>query len=122
MKILIADDDRVLQQVLLQATASFGHEAMLSCDGEVALTVLDTFNDIDLIITDVQMPEMDGREFIARVRKHQKYADIPIIVISGEVDQSAVDDLIDPHNMCFISKPLDVSKLEESLQKLKPEV
>ena len=78
--ILIIDDDVTVQDVLFEMVTIEGYHAIVAQNGLIALKLLES-NEVDVIITDIVMPEKEGLETILYIRKH--YPDIPIIAISG---------------------------------------
>jgi two-component system capsular synthesis sensor histidine kinase RcsC len=84
-RILVVDDeemDRVLEQAILE---SAGHELLFASDGATALAICEK-EDIELIITDLVMPDFNGLRFIKELRESNHF--IPLIAVSGwAVDQ-----------------------------------
>lgn len=81
MKILVVDDKQPLSELVAQFLGQ-SHEVTTMDNGLAAMTWLQSGNIPDLIITDLEMPEMDGFEFIKRVKESGLFSDIPIIVLS----------------------------------------
>lgn len=79
-KILIIDDEKVVRETLKLIVAGAGHAAHCTNDGREGMKALAEI-DPDLVITDILMPEQEGIETIAEVRKY--HPDLPIIAISG---------------------------------------
>lgn len=77
--ILIIDDDENLRTVLRHVLEGEGHVVSVACDGREALRIFG--NSINLVITDMLMPEMDGLETIGALKK--RAAGLPIIGMSG---------------------------------------
>jgi CheY-like chemotaxis protein len=83
LRILVVEDDPNHRKLARQVLEDCGHVVTDADDGEEALAHLDT-RDYDLVVLDMRLPGMDGREFIRRVRHSgREYADIPIIVMTG---------------------------------------
>lgn len=78
--ILVIDDDEIVNGLLLQMLSEAGYETYGVNDGSCGLKMLDTLP-IDLVVTDIVMPEKEGLETIRAIRKDNK--NIPIIAISG---------------------------------------
>ena len=79
--ILIADDSPTIRKFVSFSLNSNGFEVLAACDGMEAIELLPTAS-IDLIITDLNMPNMDGFELIKTVRGDESNKDIPIIILS----------------------------------------
>jgi len=89
--ILVVDDSASLRQVVGIALKSAGYDVIEACDGKDALTKLNG-QKIHLIISDVNMPNMDGITFVAEAKKKPDYKFTPIIMLtteSGEGKKSA---------------------------------
>lgn len=81
--ILVVDDSittRTLEKNIMEAA---GYEVKLATDGEEALALLVTEGLPDLIVSDVNMPRLDGFELTSRVRQDKRYADIPVILVTS---------------------------------------
>ena len=88
MRILAVEDEPEYLEMLREVMKSLGHTIILAGGGEEALTILDR-QPVDVIISDVSMPGMDGLEFHGRVRSREAHRNTPFIFLTG------VDDLTD---------------------------
>lgn len=80
-KILVVDDE---PQLLVDALPLYGFEVIAACDGIEGIAKLnDNMNNIDLVILDVNMPRMNGWEFLKTVRSNEKFEQIPILMLTG---------------------------------------
>ena len=83
--VLIVDDSELVLKIISNKLKKAGYDILQALDGKQALKLLDG-NSIDLLITDLNMPEMDGVELINAVRTNPYYQFIPIILfLSDEV-------------------------------------
>ena len=73
MKILVADDDKEIVELLSIYIHNEGYEVVKAYDGKEALSKLHTTPDIDLLILDIMMPIMDGMEVVKELRKNRKF-------------------------------------------------
>ena len=74
------------------------------------LTKKDKYNDMptpDLILLDLNLPKMDGRELIERIKENEKLKSIPVIVLSTSNDQEDVNKLYQLQANCYLTKPVD---------------
>ncbi|MCK4924022.1 MAG: response regulator [Spirochaetes bacterium] len=78
--ILIADDDRTIAHLIKEIIERRGATALVAYDGEQAFKIFNNFK-VDLIITDLKMPNVDGMSLIRMIRESN--TDIPIIIITG---------------------------------------
>ena len=84
-KILVVDDSPTLVKFVSYSLKSSGYEVVGACDGMDALEKVSNLeSDIDLVITDLNMPNIDGYELIATLRQNDKFAEVPIIILSSE--------------------------------------
>ena len=74
MKILIADDDKEIVELLSIYVHNEGYEAVKAYDGKEALSKIRTIPDIELLILDIMMPEMDGMQVVKELRKESQIA------------------------------------------------
>lgn len=81
--ILIVDDSASLRQVVTMALKSAGYGVIEACDGKDALAKL-TGERVHLIISDVNMPNMDGITFLKEVKKNPQYRFTPVIMLTTE--------------------------------------
>lgn len=81
--ILIIDDEPIMRKLLEQILRS-KHEVIAMENGKEALEWMYAGNIPDLVVADLRMPEIDGFEYIRRVRESGYFSDLPLIVLSGE--------------------------------------
>ena len=81
--IMVVDDSASLRQVVSIALKSAGYDVVEACDGKEALTKLGG-QKVHLIISDVNMPVMDGIELVKQVKQHPQYRFTPIIMLTTE--------------------------------------
>ncbi len=85
--ILVVDDSASLRQVVGMALKGAGYDVVEGCDGKDALTKLDG-RKLHLIISDVNMPNMDGISFVKAVKQLPNYKFTPIIMLTTESQES----------------------------------
>lgn len=104
--ILAIDDSPTIRKFLTLALSSKGFRVVSAVDGMQALEIIgkDTF---DLIITDLNMPNVDGFELIQTLRSEVPYKDIPIIVLSSISSQEDIDRSISLGASSYILKPFN---------------
>jgi len=81
--ILVIDDSKTIRNLLSYILRSRGYEVERAPDGLVALEMIFT-GSFDLVITDINMPRMDGLKLIRSIREEQSYRFLPIIVLTTE--------------------------------------
>lgn len=81
-KILIVDDDATVR-LYIESLLVENHDVVLKEDGQEAINWLNEGNQVDLILLDMEMPNVNGRVFIRKVKYSFTHKDVPIIVISS---------------------------------------
>src|SRR3546814_19809302 len=94
-----------------RALSMQGYKVLTATDGEEALEVLARGESIDLMISDVVMPNMDGPTMVRRARK--SYPDLPVLFVSGYAEEQ-LRKSIDIDNVSFLPKPFSVTQLAEA--------
>lgn len=114
-KILIADDEQLIRKLIGDCLKKSGHEVLEAENGEVALRLFETDNDIALALLDIMMPEIDGWEVCRRIREK---SDLPIILVSARAQdfdqimgfESGADD--------YVTKPFSLAVLSRRVETL----
>ena len=105
--VLLVEDDPVTRKQAKRLLMKEGYEVTEAVDGEHALKRLDAKKDFALIVTDLNMPRMDGRGVIAKVRGDSATASLPIIVLTASTDPEMEIELMDEGADDYIRKPID---------------
>jgi HD-like signal output (HDOD) protein/ActR/RegA family two-component response regulator len=115
-RILFVEDDSLMRQLytLMLSHESGQWETTMAPDGQTALTLL-TESVFDVVVSDMQMPGMDGIELLTEVRK--LYPQITRIIVSGLSDQAAAASSLNCTHL-FISKPFDLKTLTSALNRI----
>ncbi|MBD3267894.1 response regulator [bacterium] len=118
MKILIVDDSRTvhgfIEKTLEMAGIEFD-ELQHAYNGRDGLNMLEQ-HPIDLIFSDIHMPEMDGIEMIERIKQNPSYSSIPIIMISTEGSRVRIDRLNEMGISAFLRKPFTPEQLNHLVE------
>ena len=106
-RVLVVDDESQITRVLRHSLTAHRYDVRTAADG---LSALDTFRDWhpDLIITDLQMPEMNGIELCREIRKTSK---LPIIVLSVKGEERTKVDALDAGADDYVLKPFGIDEL-----------
>lgn len=87
-RVLLVDDDALVCRMLADAFSRRGFAAIVEPDGRAGLRrIADELLEIDLVVTDLRMPEMSGEELVYRVRHLGGEHDLPIVVASAHLDE-----------------------------------
>ncbi len=106
-QVLLVEDDPVTRKQAKRLLMKEGYEVTEAVDGEHALKRLEANADFALIVTDLHMPRLDGREVIAKVRGNVATASLPIIVLTASTDPEMEIELMDEGADDYIRKPID---------------
>ncbi len=109
--VLIADDDVRNIFSLTKALESYNMKIVTADTGIVALKQLEENPQIDLVLMDIMMPEMDGFEAIAEIRKNNKLNKLPIIAVTAKAMLGDRAKCIEAGASDYISKPVDIDQL-----------
>jgi len=110
-KILIVDDSAAIRQSISFILKQEGYETTEACDGLEGLAALEAAAAFDLIITDVNMPNLDGIGFIRRTREMPTYKFTPILVLTTESQGSKMNEGKEAGATGWIVKPFNADKL-----------
>jgi two-component system chemotaxis response regulator CheY len=118
--ILTVDDSRTMRDMLKLALTDAGHTVIQAEDGVHGTEVLAQAGDVDVIITDINMPRMDGYGFIDHVRKDPRYRAVPILVLTTESEPAKKQRARDAGATGWIVKPFDPVKLVAAIRRVSP--
>jgi CheY-like chemotaxis protein len=122
LRILVADDNPVNQRVAQRMLERLGHKVAVANDGKEALAAIKTTS-FDLVMMDVQMPEMDGFEATQRVREWEAgKTHIPIIALTAHAMDSHREECLTAGMDSFLAKPILLESLKLELERLTQEL
>lgn len=117
LNILVAEDEPVNLQVLELMLASLGHVAWGAASGPKALAVFDA-GAVDLVLTDLHMPGMDGEALLAEIRGRPQGLACPVIAVTADVMSHPPGYYLGAGFAGFLSKPLLMNALAQALDRL----
>lgn len=116
-KILVVDDSAAIRQSVSFILEQEGFEVVQAADGNDALAKLGS-GGTEMVITDVNMPNMDGIELVRQIRKNAQHKFVPIIVLTTESQGSKMEEGKTAGATGWIVKPFDGEKLLGVVRKL----
>jgi CheY-like chemotaxis protein len=123
-RILVVDDDALNREILEAFLGMMGYVVSVSQDAYSAFAILRQ-ETIDLIISDIRMPDMDGFQFVTRLRAQAPTQHIPVIMVSGSNDPHDISESQRVGANAFVPRPLDLrtfgTLLRETLASATPE-
>lgn len=117
MKLLIVDDSSTMRRIIKNTLQRLGYDDILEAEhGLQAWELLDTIDDVRVLITDWNMPEMNGLDLVKKVRGDARFADIPIIMVTTEGGKAEVITALKAGVNNYIVKPFTPQVLKEKLE------
>ena len=111
--VLLVEDEPMVRTVAERALTRHGYKVLTAANGEDALEILGKGDPVDLLITDVVMPLMDGPTMVREARKD--HPDLPILFMSGYAEEQ-LRKSIDIDQVAFLPKPFSVRELAEAVR------
>lgn len=115
--VLIVDDSaairKILQRVLVQADVPLG-KVLEAGDGAEALETLKS-EKVHLILSDINMPNMDGLEFLGALKSKEEWKSVPVIMITTEGGSSMVMEAVNLGAAGYVRKPFTAEQIKEKL-------
>jgi diguanylate cyclase (GGDEF)-like protein len=111
LKALVVDDSRVMRKAMSRLLSRAQFQMLEAADGEEALAVLREHPDLSLVVTDYNMPKMDGFELTRRIRSTHSRDDLVIIGLSGDTDGVTSAKFIKYGANDYLSKPVHTEEL-----------
>ena len=115
--IMVVDDSASLRQVVGIALKGAGYDVLEGCDGKDALGKL-TGQKVHLIISDVNMPNMDGISFVKEIKKHPSYKFTPIIMLTTESQEAKKQEGQAAGAKAWVVKPFKPEQMLQAVSKL----
>jgi two-component system chemotaxis response regulator CheY len=117
LDVLIVDDSaairKILQRVLRQTDLALG-EIQEAGDGTEAVDILKT-RSFGLILSDINMPQMDGLQLLARIKEMENMKGVPVIMITTEGGQGRVMEAVQLGAAGYVRKPFTAEQIKEKL-------
>ncbi|MDX1573909.1 MAG: ATP-binding protein [Methylophaga sp.] len=119
LRILIAEDNKVNQQILSGILEHAGHETFVAETGEKTLHILtEKLDELDMLIVDMNMPDYSGTEVVRAMRYFDTQIHLPVIMLTADATPEAEKRSLDAGADVFLTKPIDSRALLETIAKL----
>ena len=115
--ILVVDDCRTTRKIVSLYLNNAGYKTIAAANGVEAIEKL-VSSEVDIIISDLNMPQMDGAGLVEWVRSNPSYRDIPFIILTTENDNLRKSDLIQKGASAFLTKPITKENLVEEVNRI----
>ena len=116
--ILIVDDSKTIRNLVSFILKKEGYKVTMAEDGLDGLEKLYAADDIDLVISDINMPNMDGFTFIRTVREQEVYRNLPIVVLSTEGQEKDIKQGISLGANLYMVKPAQPQQMVKNIKML----
>lgn len=116
--ILVVDDSKTIRNLLAFVLKSEGFKVSTAEDGLDAIEKLYNLDPVDLIVSDINMPRMDGFTFIKNLRADDTYKDVPIIVLSTEGQEHDIQKGLSLGANLYMVKPAQPEKMVRNIKML----
>lgn len=114
-RILIVEDETHIARVMSLWLGRHGHDVVMAANGLTALELLNA-ESVDLIITDMNMPGLDGLGLITRVREQLRLT-VPILLLSARCDRDNLTEKLQPYHVQLFPKPFVPSRLVADIER-----
>ena len=118
--LLIVDDSKAIRKILLRVLNQTGlplGQVLEAGDGKEALKLMEDHN-VSLVLSDINMPNMDGLELLRTLRASAQWHDLPVVMITTEGSQAKVQEAVDLGATSYVRKPFSADLLRDKLASL----
>lgn len=115
--ILVAEDNKINQLVIRKTLEREGYQVTIASNGIEAVDILTANQNYDIILMDIQMPEMNGIEATAYIREKLHIETVPIIAFTADVTKEMRDKISEYGMNSYITKPIETKELHSILDK-----
>ncbi len=115
IRILLMEDDRANRLVVSQLLRAVGYEVLTAENGREGLDVLETCEPVQVVITDSEMPVLDGCDATRAIRASRAHAHLPIIILSGHSSEQHQDRFIQAGADAVLTKPARLADLQAAV-------
>ena len=115
--VMVVDDSKVVLKIVEKGLAEAGFRVITAENGKKALNLLETIQP-DLILTDIEMPEINGFEFCKTVHKNPELSMVPIVAMSTKTDRGYMKRMVQNGASAYICKPFNVDELVILVEKM----
>ncbi|MEE9910953.1 MAG: response regulator [Deltaproteobacteria bacterium] len=119
MRVIIADDSRLVRGIIEKAVVSIGFDAVHAVNGKEALNILEAGHEgIRLVLLDWNMPVLNGLDVIKTMRADDRFKKIPVLMISTESESDRIQEAINMGAQGYLTKPFKQDQLIDAINLL----
>lgn len=116
LKLLVVEDNEINRQIAFELLTGMGAEVILASGGiEGVEKVVNATETFDVVIMDIQMPDIDGLEATRRIRVDQRFAALPILAMTANASQEDREDCLAAGMTDHIGKPIDIDEVVQRI-------
>ncbi len=121
-KVIVVDDSSVMRQIIKNNLKQLGFEQSNLVDAEDGEQALKKMNeeDVDLVISDWNMPRMTGIDFLRAIRADGALKELPFLMVTSEADKEKIMEAVKAGVNQYIVKPFNATQLEEKIKEIFP--
>jgi two-component system chemotaxis response regulator CheY len=117
LKVLVVDDQQTIRSLVRTGLQQLGiNDVREAADGEDGLRTLLSAQQVNLVITDFNMPKVDGLELLRAIRAHPPLAKTAVIMLTGRADRDLVQRAVQFGVNNYLVKPFTVATLKEKIE------
>ncbi len=117
MRFLVVDDSSTMRRIIINTLNKLGHEDVIEAgNGREGIERLSNVSPVDLIITDWNMPEMSGIDFIRAVRSMDNLRDLPVLMVTTNAAKDDIVQAMEAGVNHYIVKPFTPDTFREKIQ------
>jgi CheY-like chemotaxis protein len=114
MRVLVVEDEPLIRMLMVEILAAAGFDILEAASGPEACRLIEDPNHVDLVVTDLNMPQADGITVANRARKHSP--NVPVLFVSARSDLLA--SLSAPRPYSYLTKPFSMEELATAVARL----
>lgn len=115
--VMVVDDSKVVRRIVAKGLAEAGFRVITAENGKKALNLLDTIQP-DLILTDIEMPNINGFEFCGTVHTNPELSTVPIVAMSSKTDRGYMKRMLQNGASAYLCKPFNIDELVILVEKM----
>ena len=114
VRVLIVDDSSVMRKIVERSLRQAGLDSLLAYEASNGADALETLKSkpVDLILTDINMPSMDGLEFLRQLRSQDLAPGVPVVMITTEASLDRAKQALAAGAQYFIPKPFSIEQIK----------
>lgn len=117
MRVIVADDSRVMRSIIEKVLHSLGHEVIHAANGKEVVDILERAGrEVNLVLLDWNMPVMNGFEVLSHMKSRNLGRDIPVLMISTESEDGKIEQAIRAGAQGYLSKPFTSEELAAGIR------